>query len=121
MDVLKVLWQHGPRTVREVNAILARRRRRYAYTTVQTLLQRLEAKGHVASDKSGLAHIFRAAVSRDALLRRRLEDLANELCDGTRAPLVQALVEERHFSTEDIERLRRLLNELDGKPKGGAL
>jgi predicted transcriptional regulator len=115
MDVLKVLWKNGPQTVRQVNAVLRQRRRRYAYTTVQTLLQRLEAKGHVTSDKSGIAHVFSAAVSRDGLLRRRLQDLADELCDGRATPLVQALVEERRFTPDDIERLRRLLDELESK------
>ena len=113
-DVLKVLWEHGPATVRQVNAVLRRRGRRYAYTTVLTLLQRLEAKGHVTSDKGGVAHVFSAAVSRDGLLRRRLDELANELCDGTATPLVQALVEGHRLTPDDVEHLRRLLDQLDG-------
>ena len=113
LDVLKVLWEHGPATVRQVNAVLRRRGRRYAYTTVLTLLQRLEAKGHVTSDKGGVAHVFSAAVSRDGLLRRRLDELANELCDGTATPLVQALVEGHRLTPDDIDQLRRLLDELD--------
>jgi predicted transcriptional regulator len=114
LDVLKVLWEHGPATVRQVNAVLRRRGRRYAYTTVLTLLQRLEAKGHVRSDKGGVAHVFAAAVSRDGLLRRRLSELADELCDGTATPLVQALVEGNRLTPDDIEQLRRLLDQLDG-------
>ncbi len=113
LDVLKVLWEHGPATVRQVNAVLRRRGRRYAYTTVLTLLQRLEAKGHARSDKGGVAHVFSAAVSRDGLLRRRLNELADELCGGTATPLVQALVEGHRFSPEEIEQLRRLLDQLD--------
>jgi predicted transcriptional regulator len=113
MDVLKVLWEHGPATVRAVNAVLRRRGRRYAYTTVLTLLQRLQAKGHVTSDKGGVAHVFAAAVSRDGLLRRRLDELADELCDGTATPLVQALVAGRRFTPDDVARLRRLLDEMD--------
>jgi predicted transcriptional regulator len=113
MDVLKVLWEHGPATVREVNAVLRKRRRRYAYTTVLTLLQRLEAKGHVTSDKGGVAHVFSAAVSRGGLLRCRLDELADELCDGTATPLVQALVEGGRLTPEDVEQLRRLLDQFD--------
>jgi predicted transcriptional regulator len=114
MDVLKVLWEHGPATVRAVNAVLRQRGRRYAYTTVLTLLQRLEAKGHVTSDKGGVAHVFAAAVSRDGLLRRRLDELADELCDGTATPLVQALVVGRRLTPDVVARLRRLLDEQDG-------
>ena len=113
LDVLKVLWEHGPATVRQVNTRLRRQGRRYAYTTVLTLLQRLEAKGHVRSDKSGLAHVFQAVLSREALMRRRLNDLAHDLCDGTRVPLVLALVEER-LTPEEIAALRRKLDELEG-------
>jgi BlaI family transcriptional regulator, penicillinase repressor len=113
MDVLKVLWEHGAATVRQVNTVLRRRGRRYAYTTVLTLLQRLQAKGHVASDRGGVAHVFSAAVSREGLLRRRLAELADDLCDGTATPLVQALVEGGRLSADDIERLRRLLDQYD--------
>ena len=63
LEVLKTLWEVGACTVRTVNAALQRRGRRWAYTTVQTLLQRLEAKGYVACDRGGPAHVFRAAVS----------------------------------------------------------
>lgn len=113
LEVLKVLWDHGPGTVREINARLRNLGRRLAYTTVLTKLQRLESKGFVVSDKRDVAHVFRAAVSRERFLKRRLKDLANEVCDGTATPLVMALVEESRFTPEEIDRLRRLLNELD--------
>ncbi|HEV3005004.1 MAG TPA: BlaI/MecI/CopY family transcriptional regulator [Pirellulales bacterium] len=117
LEVLKVLWQEGPGTVRELNELLARRGRRWAYTTVLTLLARLENKGYVASDKSGLAHVFRPVVSRDQLLRQRLTHLADDLCDGTAAPLVQALVSGRRFSPEEIEHFRQLLDRLAERKK----
>ena len=114
LDILKAIWESGPTTVRELNARLRRGGRRWAYTTVLTLLQRLQAKGYVASDKTGLAHVFRALVSRDRLLRQRLKDLANQLCEGTPAPLVLALVQNQHFSEDEIEQFRRLLDQLEG-------
>ena len=117
LDVLKVLWENGPGTVRAVNALLRRQGRRWAYTTVLTLLQRLEAKGYVTSDKSGLAHVFRPAVSRDNLLRQRLKDLANQLCEGTATPLVLALVEGQRFTAAEISQFRQLLDQLEGKKK----
>jgi BlaI family penicillinase repressor len=115
LEVLKVLWEQGPGTVRAINALLRRQRRRWAYTTVLTLLQRLEAKGYVASDKGGVAHVFRPSVTRDKLLRLRLKDLANQLCEGTATPLVQALVEGQRFTDEEIQEFRRLLDRLEGK------
>jgi BlaI family transcriptional regulator, penicillinase repressor len=121
LDVLKVLWEHGPGTVRELDGRLRDRGRRWAYTTVLTLLQRLEAKGYVTSDKSSVAHVFRPTVSRAKLLRRRLKDLADQLCEGTATPLVHALVEGERFSAEEIEEFRRLLDRLQprkGKGRG---
>ena len=113
LEVLKTLWGVGPGTVRAVNAALQRRGRRWAYTTVQTLLQRLEAKGYVACDRSGPAHVFRAAVSRDGLVSRRLRDLADQLCGGTASPLLLALVEDAQLTSDDVRELRRLLDRLD--------
>lgn len=117
LDVLKVLWQHGPATVREVEARLRRRRRRWAYNTVLTLLSRLRDKGFAASDKSGdaAAHVFRATVSREQLLRNGLSDLADRVCDGTASPLVHALVDGAKLSADDIARLRKRLDELERK------
>ena len=101
----------GQATVREINAELTRRGRRWAYTTVATLLQRLSAKQYAASDPSTVPHVFRAAVTRDELLGRRLKDAAEELCDGRSAPLVLALVQGGRFSAEELARMRRLLDE----------
>ena len=86
LDVLKALWDHGPQTVRGLGAVLRRAGRRWAYTTILTLVQRLTAKGYVASDKSEVAHVFRAVVTRDKLVRQRLKSLADTLCDGEAAP-----------------------------------
>ena len=87
-----------------------------AYTTVLTFLGRLESKGYVASDKTGVAHVFRPTVLREALLSQRLARLVDEICEGTATPLVQALVRGRHFSGEDIARFRQLLDDLEKKP-----
>jgi predicted transcriptional regulator len=117
LEVLKALWDHGPGTVRELDAVLRGQGRRWAYTTVQTLLNRLQAKGYVASDKRELAHIYRPTVSKDKLLRQRLRDLAEELCEGVPTPLVLALVENHRFTAEEIAHFRRLIDELESKRK----
>ena len=111
--MLKVLWDVGSGTVREVQAILREQGRKWAYTTVQTLLNRLQAKGNAASEKGGPAHIYRAAVTREQLLRRRLGDLADEFCEGTASPLVLALVEGGRFTPAEIEQFRKLLDRLE--------
>ncbi len=118
-DVLKALWDHGPGTVREVASLLRESGREWAYTTVMTLLGRLETKGFVTSDKSGFAHVFRPAVSRDDVVQQRLEALADEFCDGEPGPLVLALVQGQRFTPEELAEFRRLIDEVEGKrPKG---
>ena len=114
-EILKALWSHGPATVRRLNEVLAGRH--WAYTTVLTLLQRLVAKGYAASEASGVAHVFRAAVTREEMLERRLRDTADELCDGSALPLLLALVQGNKFSPEELARFRRLLDEAGGKPR----
>ena len=113
LEVLKSLWVKGPGTVRELNGRL--RRRRWAYTTVLTLLSRLRDKGLVASDDGGMAHVFRAAITREGLLRRRLGELADQICEGAATPLVYALVENHDFTAEEIRQLRQLLDQPRGR------
>lgn len=122
--VLKVLWDVGQGTVREVLAALNEQGHSWAYTTVQTLLTRLMAKGYVRADRGGTAHVYKAAVSRNELLQQRLTDLAETYCEGTASPLVLALVEGSEFTTEEIAQFRELLDRLEAdrpgrKKKGG--
>jgi BlaI family penicillinase repressor len=117
-EVLKALWQVGPATVREVLNELHARGRHVAYTTVQTLLTRLEQKRYVTSDKRDLAHVFRARVSRDRVTRSRLKNLVSQLYDGAAGPLVLQLVRTERLTPEEIEELQKLIERLDVEPQG---
>jgi BlaI family transcriptional regulator, penicillinase repressor len=113
LEVLKALWDAGPGTVRQVLQHLHDRGRRVAYTTVLTVLSRLEQKGYVASDKSGLAYIYKPRVSRQKVVGSRLKAVVEQLYDGAAAPLVLHLMESQRFTTEEIEQLQRLIKRLD--------
>lgn len=117
LEVLKVLWDEGAGTVRRVNEMLHRRGKRWAYTTVLTLLHRLQTKGWVGSDTSGAAHVFRAAADRDQWLATQLQTLADQACGGESAPLVLALVHKGGYSPQQLADFRRLLDRLEGKRK----
>ena len=113
LGVMKVLWDHGPATVRDVLAQLHKKGRRVAYTTVQTLLTRLEQKEFVSSDKSDFAHVFRAKVRRERVTRSRLKAVVKQLFDGAAGPAVLHLVRTGQFTAEEIEELQALIERLD--------
>lgn len=117
LEVLSVLWDHGPCTVRQVLEHLHRGGRRIAYTTVLTFLTRLEQKRVVGSDKRGIAYVYRPLVTRDRIRRSRLKELLAQLYDGTAAPLVLQLMKTEKFSPEEIEELRDLIKRLDAGGK----
>ena len=102
-DVLKALWELGPATVRQLRGCLSQQGRRWAHTTISTLLSRMAEKGLVVRDTSGFAHVFSASLSREALVQQQLSDLADEYCGGRSAPLMLALVEGQGFSQEEID------------------
>ena len=119
LQVLRALWDGGPATVREVLNHLHTQGRRVAYTTVLTFLTRLAQKGFVKSDKSGLAYVYRAAVTRNQVTRSRLQTMLNELFDGEAAPLVLQLMKTERFSAQEIAELQKHIDHLDARRKEG--
>lgn len=113
LEVLKVLWERGPSTVRDVLERLHARNRRVAYTTVLTVLTRLDQKGMVASDRSEHAYVYRAKVSREKLTLARVRAMVRDLYDGAAAPLVLQLMQNERLSAGEIAELRKMIDELD--------
>src|SRR5437762_5192435 len=97
LDVLKVLWDRGPSTVRDVLDRLHSQGRRVAYTTVLTFLVRLEQKGLAVSDKSSHAYVYRPKVSRESVTLGRLKAMVRDLYDGAAAPMVLQLMSTEKF------------------------
>jgi predicted transcriptional regulator len=115
LEVLKTLWDHGAVTVRDVLAHLHKQGRHVAYTTVQTLLTRLEQKGYVRSDKSELAFVYRAKLTRDRVTKSRLKTLLSQLYDGAAAPLVLQLIRDERFTKAEVAEFQGLIDRLDGE------
>ena len=116
LEVLKVLWESGPATVREVMNRLHALGRKVAYTTVLTFLTRLEQKGFVRANKSGVAYIYRPLVSREKIFRSRVRTVLNQFFDGAAGPLVLQLMREERFTADEIAQLQEMLDELDDSP-----
>ncbi len=113
--MLKALWELGATTVQNIREALQHRGRTWARTTINTLLSRMEEKGLVERDTRGFAHVYRAALSRDELMRKRLDALANEYCDDISVPLMMAIVESQGFTDREIEMFRELLDQLENQ------
>jgi predicted transcriptional regulator len=126
LGVMDVLWELGRASVREVQEKLPEERRP-AYTTVQTIVNRLEEKGAVRRvRKVGNAFVFEPAVTRVAAHRRLIDDLLDML-GGSARPLMAHLVESRRLTLEDVRELERTLAEVEGegardagRPRGDA-
>lgn len=120
LEVLKVLWDGGtPMTVREVLGVLQQNGRDLAYTTVLTMMTRLEAKGVVAANKSGPAYVYRPKVSRERVTKDRLQGLIEQLFNGTPGSLVLQLMQSERFSAGELAEFRSLIERLDrGGPSG---
>ena len=116
LEIMDVLWRLEEASVREVCEALTERKRP-AYTTVQTIVQRLEQKGAVTrTRKIGNALMFAPAVTRKSAYRRVVEDFL-ALFGGTAQPVVAHLLESGKLTLEDLKALEE--NERARKKKGG--
>jgi predicted transcriptional regulator len=117
LAVLQALWEQGSSTIRRLADLLYPGGTAAQYGTVQKLLERLEGKGYVNRDRTTWPHLFTAAVDREALIGRRLREMAEKLCGGSMAPLLLHLLRAEHFSAEERQELRAILEQLKHKPR----
>jgi predicted transcriptional regulator len=118
LAVLQVLWQAGPATRRQIADELYPGGGPAQYTTVQKLLERLEAKGHVGRSAGGGPLTFRATLGREELIRRRLRDVADKLCGGSLTPLLMNLVRCGPLGAAELRELQELIEGLRRRPGG---
>lgn len=123
LDVIKVLWDRGQGTVREILETLKAAGRLWSYATVATLLDRLETKGMVTSDRSDLAFIYKPAVTEQEIRQKRVGSLVEKLYQGEPGLLVLHLLKSHPLDPKQASQVRALLEEMTGgadKPRGGA-
>lgn len=113
LAVLQVLWDSGGSTIRRISEAIYPEGGASRYATVQKLLERLEAKGCAARDRSEAVHRFSASIDRDDLIGKRLQDVAETLCGGSLTPLLTHLVKAEALSDSEREALRGLIERLD--------
>src|SRR3954447_21383701 len=110
LEILTVLWSRGPSTVRDVHeAIIARRPAQY--TTVLKLLQIMAEKGIVTRDERQRAHVYTAAKTREWTQQQLAGDLLHRAFNGSASGLVLGALSARKASAEELDEIRRLLDE----------
>lgn len=112
LSVLQVLWQQGSATIRAISEILEPERTDAYYSTVKKLLERLETKGFVNREPAGIAFIYQAAVERDELVGRRLQEVAETLCEGSLTPLLTQLAQHHDLNRKQQKVLMDLIDDL---------
>jgi len=113
LEILRVLWQRGPSTVREVHATLTEARPT-GYTTVLKMLQIMTDKKLVSRDESQRAHVYSARLPEAQTQRQLVRDLLERAFDGSAMKLVMHALADRSASPEEIARIRKLLDEIEG-------
>jgi predicted transcriptional regulator len=114
LRVMDAMWRLGPASVREIQEALPAKHRP-AYTTVQTMIYRLEAKGAVRRVKKiGNAHVFEPAISRESAQRRLVDELLS-FFGGKIQPVMAHLVESGRLSLDDVKEAEKTLKKLSRK------
>tara|TARA_R110002111_G_scaffold2705_3_gene17911 strand:+ start:38045 stop:38437 length:393 start_codon:yes stop_codon:yes gene_type:complete len=117
LNVLQVLWSQGLLTIRGITEILEPDRVDAYYSTVKKLLERLETKGFVQREAAGIAFIYEATVARDDLVGRRLQEVAETLCEGSLTPLLTQLAQHHDLSKKQQKVLMDLIDDLAKQAK----
>ena len=109
-EILRLVWQLDKATVQEVCKKLPAKRK-IGYATVQTLLRRLEKKGYIKHKNLGRAHQFYPVVESQVVIKTIVTDFLDKLFDGEAIPLIQYLAKHDKITTDDIEKLKKLIAE----------
>ena len=116
LAILRVLWERGPSTVRDVHDDL-NQHSATGYTTVLKLLQIMTEKGLVVRDETERAHIYESRYSEQKTQRQLLTDLADRAFGGSAAKLVMQALSGRKANSDELNAIRDLLDRLEGESK----
>ena len=114
MQVLAVLWDKGPATVRHVLDAMPDGKQR-AYTTVLSVMQVMEKKGLLDHTRDGLAHVYRPRVTRNQVYRPLMKGLLKNLFAGKASRAMQFLLAEAEVDEAELKEIRKLINDRAAK------
>ncbi len=110
LEILKVIWQLGPSTVRDVYLEM-QKHRKIAYTTVLTMMGILERKGHLKKTAGERAYLYRSAKPQAQVTAGMVKEFVGRVFSGSTKPLLVHLVEDKGISPEDLAEIQSLMKE----------
>ena len=113
---MKVVWKSGASTVRDVYETLLEHRK-IAYTTVMTMMNILEQKGHLKKAQKDRAYVYQATRPQKQVIRGMVREFVDRVFNGAAEPLLLHLVEDRQLSDQDVDEIRRMLRDSSGRKK----
>lgn len=116
LAILRVLWEHGPSTVRDVHEVLEGKRPT-GYTTVLKLLQIMTAKGMVVRNEDARAHVYEARQPAENTKRQLVSDLVQRAFSGSASELMMHALSAKKTSRAEIDEIRRMLDDHERKTK----
>ena len=114
LEILQVIWEQGPSTVREVMNVLNGQKRR-AYTSVMSLMTVMAEKGQLKQKPRGRAYIYSAKISRAKTQSRMVRDLLRRVFDGSASTLVTQLLQQGELDSEEMKEIRKTIAEFEQK------
>jgi predicted transcriptional regulator len=116
LEILQVLWQHGPSTVRLVNEEL-NKKKEAGYTTTLKLMQIMLEKGIVTRNEETRTHVYEAAISEDAAQKKLLDRFMDATFRGSAMKLVVQALGSGKTSKDELDEIKKLINQMEGGTK----
>jgi predicted transcriptional regulator len=112
LETARVLWQLGEATPRQVYEAHPKKKK-LAFDTIQTYLERLETKGYIRARREGKKKFYRERVRPQTVIRQTVDDFLEGVFHGEALPLVRYLIRDKGMTNEEIRQLREILNQLE--------
>lgn len=109
LQIMNVVWDRGKATVHDVKNALSRRKP--AYSTILTMMRKLEVKGYLEHEVDGRTYVYRPLISQQAVRQGVLGDLVERLFEGSTSLLLTSLVEQNRISENELREIRKLIKE----------
>ena len=109
LQIMNAVWDKGKATVHDVKNALSRRKP--AYSTILTMMRKLEVKGYLEHEVDGRTYVYRPLISQQAVRQGVLGDLVERLFEGSTSLLLTSLVEQNRISENELRQIRKLIEE----------